>query len=161
MMRRLEFPATLAVLAAPYTWQPSQRNGMTRTRSPISRATCILGGSSRSLHSIPPEEKWGSWKYFVALAQEKKAIALKRYSYVSLFGQNSLSELRSSIFEAMEDVGQVNAPFDPLSMSSLLNKGKIAAPWLFNHTRKFIPWLKEAPDVTASFKDWAKSRLES
>ncbi|MCU1269521.1 MAG: hypothetical protein JWN74_815 [Acidobacteriaceae bacterium] len=48
--------------------------------------------------------RWGvgktfAWNRFLKDAQSKSAIALKRYSYVSLFGVNSLDELKYSIFE--------------------------------------------------------------
>src|SRR5689334_11207407 len=48
--------------------------------------------------------KWGvgktyTWSKQLALLHSKKEIALPRYSYVSLFGVNSLDELKFSIFE--------------------------------------------------------------
>jgi hypothetical protein len=47
---------------------------------------------------------WGvgktfAWNHYLKNAHEKKAIALKHYSYVSLFGVNSLDDLKYSIFE--------------------------------------------------------------
>jgi hypothetical protein len=47
---------------------------------------------------------WGigktySWKQFLLAAKQSKEIALKRYSYVSLFGINSLEALKYAIFE--------------------------------------------------------------
>lgn len=47
---------------------------------------------------------WGvgktySWKKFLLAAKQSKAIALTRYSYVSLFGINSLDALKYAIFE--------------------------------------------------------------
>jgi hypothetical protein len=47
---------------------------------------------------------WGvgktyAWNRYLKDAAEKDGIALKRYSYVSLFGVNSLEELKYSIFE--------------------------------------------------------------
>jgi hypothetical protein len=47
---------------------------------------------------------WGvgktySWKRYLKEAHEQHRIALSRYAYVSLFGINSLDELRYSIFE--------------------------------------------------------------
>lgn len=47
---------------------------------------------------------WGvgktfAWNRFLKDSQEKRAIALPHYSYVSLFGVNSLDEFRYSIFE--------------------------------------------------------------
>ena len=48
--------------------------------------------------------EWGigktfCWKKYLAEAQKQNKIALNRYAYVSLFGVNSLDELKYSIFE--------------------------------------------------------------
>jgi Cdc6-like AAA superfamily ATPase len=48
--------------------------------------------------------KWGvgktyAWKERLREAQQNNNIGLQRYSYVSLFGINSLDELKSAIFE--------------------------------------------------------------
>jgi len=48
--------------------------------------------------------RWGvgktfAWNRYVKEAQSAKKIALKRYSYVSLFGISSLDDLKSAIFE--------------------------------------------------------------
>jgi KAP-like P-loop domain-containing protein len=47
---------------------------------------------------------WGvgktfAWNLYLKEAQTKNKIALKRYSYVSLFGINSLDELKYAVFE--------------------------------------------------------------
>src|SRR6266568_459772 len=47
---------------------------------------------------------WGvgktfAWTRFLKDAQSQNEIALKRYSYVSLFGVNSLDEFKYSVFE--------------------------------------------------------------
>ena len=44
-------------------------------------------------------EKTYAWNKYLKDALAKDGIALKRYSYVSLFGVNSLDELKYSIFE--------------------------------------------------------------
>jgi hypothetical protein len=51
---------------------------------------------------------WGvgktyAWNKYLANAKNQKKIALKKYSYVSLFGINSLEDLKFSIFENMMD----------------------------------------------------------
>jgi len=51
---------------------------------------------------------WGvgktyAWNKYLANAKNQKKIALKKYSYVSLFGINSLEDLKFSIFENMVD----------------------------------------------------------
>jgi len=48
--------------------------------------------------------KWGvgktfAWNRYLTAARGSGAIKLERYSYVSLFGINSLEELRYAIFE--------------------------------------------------------------
>jgi hypothetical protein len=72
----------------------------------------------RFLSSTDPEVicisgHWGvgktfAWKRHVHDAQKESRIGLKRYSYVSLFGVNSLDDLKYSIFEntvAASDIG--------------------------------------------------------
>jgi hypothetical protein len=64
----------------------------------------------RFLASIEPEVlsirgKWGAgktyaWNRFLLHARDENAIALKKYAYVSLFGVQSLDELRYAIFES-------------------------------------------------------------
>lgn len=64
---------------------------------------------ARFLASTEPEVlclrgKWGvgktySWNAFLRQAKDKGEIALKSYSYVSLFGVDSLDQLKNSIFE--------------------------------------------------------------
>jgi hypothetical protein len=51
---------------------------------------------------------WGvgktyAWNKYLLQAKNQKKIALKKYSYVSLFGINSLTDLKFSIFENMVD----------------------------------------------------------
>jgi Cdc6-like AAA superfamily ATPase len=48
--------------------------------------------------------KWGvgktfSWKLFLRKAKDQNSLALKKYSYVSLFGLSSIDQLKSAIFE--------------------------------------------------------------
>lgn len=63
--------------------------------------------------------KWGvgktfGWRAFLRRARENQALALDRYSYVSLFGLNSLDDLRYALFERTvsgEDIGEDPTPF--------------------------------------------------
>ena len=53
--------------------------------------------------------KWGvgktySWKNFLLDAKKKKKIGLEKYSYVSLFGINSLESFKFGIFENLIDI---------------------------------------------------------
>ena len=64
---------------------------------------------ARFLASKDPEVlcitgKWGvgktfAWNRYLREAQAKNAVALTRYAYVSLFGQNSLEDVRYALFE--------------------------------------------------------------
>jgi hypothetical protein len=47
------------------------------------------------------------WKKEVGVAQESKAIGLSKYAYVSLFGQNSLNDIKNAIVEETVDVGAI------------------------------------------------------
>ncbi|MFC1552660.1 P-loop NTPase fold protein, partial [Candidatus Latescibacterota bacterium] len=73
---------------------------------------------------------WGvgktyAWKKYIKEAQEKKLIALNKYSYVSLFGINSLDILKSSLFEQITSKGfmgsEPNLETFILNAKSLLN----------------------------------------
>ncbi len=48
--------------------------------------------------------RWGvgktyAWRHYLKEAQKAKSVALSKYSYVSLFGRNSLDDVRTSIVE--------------------------------------------------------------
>ena len=70
---------------------------------------------SRFLRSTNPEVvcitgRWGvgktyAWEHFLREAQEEGAVGLPRYSYVSLFGRNSLEDVRSALVESTLDSG--------------------------------------------------------
>src|SRR3954453_6855267 len=54
--------------------------------------------------------RWGvgktfAWTHYLHAAAKKKSVALNRYSYVSLFGQNSLADVRSAVVENTVQVG--------------------------------------------------------
>lgn len=58
--------------------------------------------------------KWGvgktySWSRYLREAKEKQGVAMNRYAYVSLFGQNSLDDLRYAIFESTVPLDQLDA----------------------------------------------------
>ncbi|WP_336947506.1 P-loop NTPase fold protein [Asaia sp. HN010] len=67
----------------------------------------------RFLKSNDPEVlcisgKWGvgktfAWNKYISKIDRSEQLALKRYAYVSLFGVNSLSDLRCSIVESTLD----------------------------------------------------------
>lgn len=75
--------------------------------------------------------RWGvgktyGWRNFLKEAVSDNSLALKRYSYISLFGLNSLDELRFAIFERTvfdADIGE-NADLD--TFQKLISKGNRA-----------------------------------
>jgi len=83
----------------------------------------------RFLQSAKPEVlcvtgKWGvgktySWKHYLKEAQSLKAVALNRYSYVSLFGQNSLDDLRYAIFENTIPIENIDGGPNAKSLKSV------------------------------------------
>jgi hypothetical protein len=73
--------------------------------------------------------RWGvgktyGWKKFFEEARKAKVVALKHYSYVSLFGLNSLDDLRYSIFEGTTSGDRIGSSPDEASFQKLINKGK-------------------------------------
>ncbi|HEV2542213.1 MAG TPA: P-loop NTPase fold protein [Methylobacterium sp.] len=60
--------------------------------------------SSENPEIVCIKGKWGvgktyAWRKLLKESQQKKSIALKQYSYVSLFGRNSLTDLRNAVVE--------------------------------------------------------------
>ena len=72
--------------------------------------------------------KWGvgktyAWREGVRIArQDKKKIALKRYSYVSLFGISSLDELKSAIFENVLTLSDPNLKADLYTLDAFITE---------------------------------------
>jgi hypothetical protein len=67
---------------------------------------------------------WGvgktfTWKKFLEGARSKNAVALKLYAYVSLFGINSLQELKASLFQETLDVESLGKPVATTVMNSI------------------------------------------
>lgn len=74
----------------------------------------FLAGSDAEVLCI--SGKWGvgktfAWNRYLMDADQAGAIGLKRYSYVSLFGRNSLDDVRSAVFE--NTVPLVGTPSKP------------------------------------------------
>lgn len=83
--------------------------------SPDPEVLCITG-------------KWGvgktyGWKKFLSEAKRDDAISLRRYSYVSLFGLNSLDDLRFSIWENTVIGDRIGGSPDAASIGQLLDRG--------------------------------------
>lgn len=85
--------------------------------------------------------QWGvgktfAWNRYLKEAQREHKITLPRYSYVSLFGINSLDELKYSIFE--NTVQSSNVGIRP-SLETLQSNTKAVAERI---GRKVLPFLR-------------------
>lgn len=107
--------------------------------------------------------KWGvgktfAWRKFLLEAEAAKTIALPTYSYVSLFGVNSLEDLRSAIFENTVNVGQIAKGPDLQTLKNLkldvstLKFGSRFTTKVARHT----PWVK---DFTPNFFFLVKEQI--
>jgi hypothetical protein len=90
---------------------------------------------------------WGvgktfAWNQYLRAAHDKNDIALKRYSYVSLFGINSLEELKYAIFE--NSVASSEIGVEP-SLETLQTNTSAALKRL---GRKSLAFLQQAPALT-------------
>lgn len=101
--------------------------------------------------------KWGvgktfAWNQYFKAAISTGIVSLKRYSYVSLFGQNSLEELRYAIFESTVNLDQIESGANTETISKSLG-------FIEKHLRRlgptllgYIPKLKDyAPLLARSF----------
>jgi hypothetical protein len=103
----------------------------------------------RFLSSNEPEViciggRWGvgktyAWKKYLKDAHDEADIALKRYSYVSLFGVNSLDELKYAIFENSVKSSDVGAE---LTLEALRSNTTAAAE---QFVRKSLRVIKDTP----------------
>jgi hypothetical protein len=80
--------------------------------------TAAVSSKVRSLLAVPTPEvlaikgRWGVgktyfWNQLIKALATEKALALPKYSYVSLFGLNNLDQLKSAIFEQTVEVGNI------------------------------------------------------
>jgi hypothetical protein len=105
----------------------------------------------RFLSSSEPEVtcitgRWGvgktfAWKKYLSDASSKKQIALGRYSYVSLFGINSLEDFKYSIFENSVKSSEIG--IEP-SLETLRSNTTAAAERL---GRKSLSFIQQIPIV--------------
>jgi hypothetical protein len=97
-----------------------------------------------TVEAICIKGRWGvgktyAWKTFMAEAKRNKRVGMKAYSYVSLFGLNSVDELRQAIFENMETV------HDGFSDQSLEKRLKVIRDEGLRRLRRasrLVPYLK-------------------
>ncbi|MGO7897940.1 hypothetical protein ACC719_10760 [Rhizobium ruizarguesonis] len=71
--------------------------------------------------------KWGvgkthTWDRLLAKATYNNAVALKKYAYVTLFGLNSLEDLRFSIFENTNSGAELTQAATIESFSSMIQQ---------------------------------------
>src|SRR6266446_755912 len=103
---------------------------------------------SRFLGSVEPEVlcitgKWGvgktyAWNHYLRRAQEGNNVKLRKYAYVSLFGRNSLDDVRTAIVENTIDSRAAGQTPDLKSFSSAMAELKsLAGP--FAKLASFIP----------------------
>jgi hypothetical protein len=96
---------------------------------------------NRFLESTRPEVLcvsggWGvgktfMWNKCLRDARDKRKVGLKRYAYLSLFGQNSLEDLKYATFENTVDLDQFEGGPDFKSLNSAFSTAKkIARPML-------------------------------
>lgn len=85
---------------------------------------------------------WGvgktyTWQTILTTATNANEVGLKRYAYVSLFGVNSLDDLKLTIFE--------NSDFLLKEDASRAGQAKEAGNWLYRLSRKSTPIAGELP----------------
>jgi hypothetical protein len=124
----------------------------------MTNTTIVQAEIERFLKSPDPEVlcitgEWGvgktyNWQANLDLLRSSREIGLSRYSYVSLFGINSIEELKAAIFENMEFlVPEGQAGFD--RARSFANKG-------FQQSKKITGAIAAIPGVGNALSQIAK-----
>ncbi len=89
---------------------------------------------------------WGTGKTYAwreALLAHKDEIKFKQYCYVSLFGINSMAELRMSLFTKSAAVATLGQKLDFATINE--QWGSIAKDWLKGQYERFSPMIKSLP----------------
>jgi hypothetical protein len=139
-------------LAFAFLERPFPRHDTSRIRPMTTSADTTKQEIVRFLKNSEPgvlciNGAWGVGKTFLwrqVLAQLRKAggLSFTRYSYVSLFGLNSLDDLKSAMFENMEWLDQ--------DATSFAQRGKAGAKALAARAKKLselagaLPWVGQA-----------------
>ncbi len=92
---------------------------------------------------------WGvgktfAWNRFIEHAQNEQKIALKKYSYVSLFGINSLDVFKFSIFEQVIETNLIGTKPDLETFKTNANGILSSFGRKYIHLLKGIPFIKNA-----------------
>ena len=112
------------------------------TRTEIAR---FLRGSEPGVLCVTGEYGVGKtflWRSVLDDLRKSKGLSLERYSYVSLFGLNSLDDMKSSLFENMEWLDH-----DP---TNFVQRGKAGVKALGARAKKLselagaLPWVGQA-----------------
>ena len=101
-----------------------------------------------------------AWRDYLKKAQEGSNIALKRYSYVSLFGINSLDDLKYSVFANSIDMVSVGTePSFETIKENILATAKAGGKWLLPFFQQ-LPWIKNQVGVVSSlWFHWVKDTI--
>jgi hypothetical protein len=99
---------------------------------------------------------WGvgktfAWKKYLTEARNNGIIALNNYSYVSLFGLNSLNELKLAVFMGMVNKKNIGAPQD----SGVMKSARKKMAWLSRNTIQVLKGLPYVKDLTATIESVA------
>ena len=104
-----------------------------RCENPLMSKTNVRAEIERFLRSPSPEVlcisgRWGvgktySWQTFLREEEREGRLGVDRHAYVSLFGLNNLSELRSAIVENTVVAGRSSQP-DASSLHGMLREGE-------------------------------------
>lgn len=89
---------------------------------------------------------WGTGKTYAwreALLAHKQNIKFKHYCYVSLFGINSMAELRMSLFTKSVAVATLGQKLDFAAINE--HWGSITKDWLKGQYERFAPMMKSLP----------------
>ena len=89
---------------------------------------------------------WGTGKTYAwceALIEHKKEIKFKNYCYVSLFGINTMSELRMALFTKSEAVATLGEKIDFNTVNE--HWRSIAKDWMKGQYGRFAPMFKSLP----------------
>ncbi len=91
--------------------------------------------------------KWGvgktyAWQESLQAAGGQGKVALKRYAYVSLFGQNSLDDVRYALFESTVPIDRIAGDIDVETITTSLNRIEEAG-------RRSVSFLKVIPALNS------------
>lgn len=99
--------------------------------------------------------KWGvgktyTWNYYLQETAKAKKLALDKYAYVSLFGLNSLEDVKYALFESTIDVGNLNKGPTQDSIQKGIN-------YIKKHYKKLITFVTKNPFVQSYIGETEKS----